>query len=95
MDCRKYGLKAVVADLQDYDMADLPRLREIQPSLALFAVATCVSPAPGRGAVHRKEGWHVNGGRWLCLGAGEGKGSKSGTASCFVGGEQGWGEMAG
>uniref|UniRef100_A0AAR2LZ04 NADPH--cytochrome P450 reductase n=1 Tax=Pygocentrus nattereri TaxID=42514 RepID=A0AAR2LZ04_PYGNA len=39
-DAQRYGIKGMVADPEEYDMSELPRLREIDSSLAVFCMAT-------------------------------------------------------
>lgn len=39
-DAQRYGIKGMVADPEEYDMSELPRLTEVQNSLAVFCMAT-------------------------------------------------------
>ncbi|ROL54236.1 NADPH--cytochrome P450 reductase [Anabarilius grahami] len=39
-DAHRYGMKAMVADPEEYDMSELPRLKEIPNSMAVFCMAT-------------------------------------------------------
>ncbi|KAI4878818.1 hypothetical protein NFI96_033302 [Prochilodus magdalenae] len=39
-DAQRYGIKGMVADLEEYNMSELPRLTEIASSLAVFCMAT-------------------------------------------------------
>ncbi|KAJ3591306.1 hypothetical protein NHX12_009252 [Muraenolepis orangiensis] len=39
-DAQRYGMKGMAADPEEYDMAELPRLAEIENSLAIFCMAT-------------------------------------------------------
>lgn len=57
----RYGMKAMVADPEEYEMEDLTKLVEIQNSLAVFCVATYGEGDPTDNAQEFFE-WLNNGG---------------------------------